>query len=258
MQAAILPLSAGWGWIVRGITLFRRQPLAMIFWSVATSFFINLGAAIPILGQTVLVALTPLLTFLTLNACRNLDQRVRMMPGMWLAPLKVQGTAGALLRLGLAYLGSTLAAAFAAVLPFLSQLLAAIDRQTDTPDYQALSQIMGGPLIVFGLLYVVISALFWHAPALIGWHRLPLRRALFYSMVACWRNKFPIVVYVGSWGALFFGLHGVLDGLLAAGTSTDTLAWIAVPLDILMTALLYCSFYPIYDSIFQARQADSI
>lgn len=181
-----------------------------------------------------------------------------MMPGMWLAPLKVQGTAGALLRLGLAYLGSTLAAAFAAVLPFLSQLLAAIDRQTGTPDYQALSQIMGGPLIVFGLLYVVISALFWHAPALIGWHRLPLRRALFYSMVACWRNKFPIVVYVGSWGALFFGLHGVLDGLLAAGTSTDTLAWIAVPLDILMTALLYCSFYPIYDSIFQARQADSI
>ncbi len=254
LQAAILPPSAGWAWIVQGYALFRRQPLALIFWSVATSFVINLGSAIPVLGQIVLVALTPLLTFLTLCACRHLSLGERMLPGMWLRPLQTTGVTPALLRLGLAYLGCTMLAAFAAVLPFLSQLVAAIGTQPQ-PDYKALAAAMTGPLVVFGLFYVVLSALFWHAPALMGWHRLPLRRALFYSMVACWRNKWAIILYAGTWAALFFGLHGLLDGLMDAGVSTTLLAWVSLLLDILVTALLYCSFYPIYASIFQSRQA---
>jgi hypothetical protein len=255
MQAAILPPSAGWAWIIQGYALFRRQPLAMLFWSMATSFLINLGALIPVLGQIALVTFTPLLTFLTLCACRNLDRNVRIQPGMWLAPLKAPGAARPLLRLGLAYLGATFVAAFAAVLPFASQLLAMADDAAGGPDFAAFSQALTGPFMVFGLFYVVISALFWHTPALVGWHHLPLRRALFYSMVACWRNKWPIAVYVAVWAALYFGLHSVIDTLAQAGASTAALTWIILPLDILITALLYCSFYPIYASIFQDRQA---
>ncbi|WP_298016595.1 BPSS1780 family membrane protein [uncultured Castellaniella sp.] len=254
LQAAILPPSAGWGWIVQGYALFRRQPLAMIFWSTATSFLINLGAAIPILGQIVLVSLTPLLTFLTLCACRHLSLGQRMLPGMWLRPLQEAGTTPALLRLGLAYLGCTMLAALAAVLPFLSQLLAAIGTEAQ-PDYATLAGAMTGPMIVFGAFYVLLSALFWHAPALMGWHRLPMRRALFYSMVACWRNKWAIILYVASWAAAFYGLHLVLDGLAAAGISTTALVWLSLVLDVLITALLYCSFYPIYATIFRDAAA---
>jgi len=254
LQAAILPPSAGWGWILQGWALFRRQPLAMIFWSTVTSFLINLGAAIPVLGQILLVSLTPLLTFLTLCACRRLAQGQRMLPGMWLAPLRTPGVAPSLLRLGLAYLACTLLAAFVAVMPFLSQLLAAIGDAAQ-PDYQALAGAMTGPMIVFGGFYVVLSALFWHAPALMGWHRLPLRRALFYSMVACWRNKWAILLYVGSWAALFYALHVVLDALLASGLSVAALTWLSLILDVLVTALLYCSFYPIYATIFRDAAA---
>ncbi|WP_322999727.1 BPSS1780 family membrane protein [Castellaniella sp.] len=254
LQAAVLPPSAGWGWIVQGYALFRRQPLAMIFWSTVTSFLINLGAAIPILGQIVLVSLTPLLTFLTLCACRHLSQGQRMLPGMWLRPLQEAGATSAQLRLGLAYLGCTLLAALAAVVPFLSRLLTAMGTG-DQPDYEALASVMTGPMIVFGGFYVLLSALFWHAPALMGWHRLPLRRALFYSMVACWRNKWAIVLYVASWAAAFYGLHQLLDGLVAMGVPTSLLIWLSLVLDILITALLYCSFYPIYATIF--RNADA-
>lgn len=254
MQAAILPMNAGWGWILQGYALFRRQPMAMLFWSVATSFLINVGAMIPILGQLTLVVLTPLLTFLTLCACRNLERNVRMLPGLWLQPLKGTGLARPLLKLGLAYLAATFTAAAIATLLFWSELLATLEQQADKPDYAALSQAMTGPLVTFGLFYVVISALFWHTPALVGWHRLPLRRALFYSMVACWRNKLPIVAYVASWAALYFGFHWVIERLADAGTSTAALGWIALPVDIVITALLYCSFYPIYTSIFRSPQ----
>lgn len=252
LQAAILPPSAGWGWIVQGYALFRRQPLAMIFWSTATSFLINLGAAIPILGQILLVSLTPLLTFLTLCACRHLSQGQRMLPGMWLRPLQATGTTGTLLRLGFAYLGCTFLAALAAVIPFLPQLLDAMGNQAQ-PDYEALAAVMTRPMIVFGGFYVLLSALFWHAPALMGWHQLPLRRALFYSMVACWRNKWAIVLYVASWAAVFFGLHQVLDALVATGLSTTVVIWLSLVTDILITALLYCSFYPIYATIFRVN-----
>ncbi len=256
LQAAILPPGAGWSWITQGIRLFRRQPMAMLFWSIATSFFINIGALIPVLGQTALVLLTPLLTFLTLCACRNLDEGVRMMPGLWLRPLRTPGVTGALLKLGLAYLGCSFLAALTAVLPFLSSMLDVLDA-AGQPDYTALAQAIQGPLTVFGLFYVLLSALFWHTPALVGWHALPLRRALFYSMVACWRNKYPIVVYVATWAAVFFGLRGLLDGLAGAGMSTALLTWLSLPLDIVVTALLYCSFYPIYTTIFRASQAAS-
>ncbi|CAM5181040.1 Transmembrane protein OS=Castellaniella defragrans OX=75697 GN=HNR28_002332 PE=4 SV=1 [Castellaniella defragrans] len=255
MQAAILPLSAGWAWILQGYALFRRQPMAMLFWSVATSFLINVGALIPIVGQIALVIFTPLLTFLTLCACRNLERNVHMMPGLWFAPLRQSGLARPLLRLGLAYLGATFTAAAVATMLFWPQLMATLEAQSSKPDYASLSQAMTGPLIVFGLFYVVISALFWHTPALVGWHRLPLRRALFYSMVACWRNKFPIVLYVGSWAAVYFGVHWVLDQLANAGLSDVILGWCALVVDILITALLYCSFYPIYTSIFKNAQA---
>jgi hypothetical protein len=177
-----------------------------------------------------------------------------MVPGMWMRPLQESGTTSALVRLGLAYLGCTLLTALAAVLPFLPQLLAAIGTGTQ-PDYETLADAMTGPMIVFGGFYVLLSALFWHAPALMGWHRLPLRRALFYSMVACWRNKWAIILYVGSWAAVFYGLHQILDGLMAAGVSTTLLMWLSLALDILITALLYCSFYPIYATIFRDAAA---
>ena len=141
LQAAILPPSAGWSWILQGYFLFRRQPMAMLFWSIVTSFFINVGALIPVLGQTVLVLLTPLLTFLTLCACRKLEEGVRIVPGLWLQPLQTPGATGAQLRLGLAYLGCSFIAALAAVLPFLSSMLDALGT-AEQPDFAALSQAM--------------------------------------------------------------------------------------------------------------------
>ncbi|MFT0531875.1 BPSS1780 family membrane protein [Castellaniella hirudinis] len=254
LQAAILPVNAGWGWIIQGYALCRRQPSAMLFWSVATSFLINLGSIIPLLGQMILIVLTPLLTFLTLCAGRHLSQGQRMLPGMWLAPATTPGTTPTLLRLGLVYFACSVLAAFAAVLPFMAQLLAAMGGQAQ-PDYTALAQAMTGPLVLFGAFYVVLSALFWHAPALMGWHRLPLRRALFYSMVACWRNKWPIVLYAGTWAAVFYGAHLLLDALAGTGLPANLLAWSSLLLDIVVTALLYSTFYPIYATIFRDAQA---
>ncbi|MDN5841857.1 MAG: hypothetical protein L0H54_00190 [Alcaligenaceae bacterium] len=253
MQAAILPLSAGWYWITQGYALFRRQPLAMFFWSMLTSLLIMISYLIPLIGQIVLIIFTPLLTFLTLCACRKIDTGIRMMPGMWLLPLREQGVKRRLVRLGLAYLASSFIGALIATLPFVNSLMGAIDPAGGQIDYATVSAAMRGPLITFGILYVLISALFWHAPALIGWHRIGMTQALFFSMVACWRNKWGFLLYALSWAAIFYGLGAAGDFLVAAGAGVGLVQWITIPVNVLAAAVLYCSFYPAYMTIFEPQ-----
>lgn len=253
MQAAILPPIAAWLWIKEAYKLFSSQPMAMLFWSVGTSFFINILSLIPIIGQILLIVLTPIITFLTLCACKEITNNVKMRPDMWFAPLKGTQITKPLLRLGLAYMASNLIAAFVAVTPFMGSITAVFDASND-PNINDLMQAMSAPLTLFGVFYILIAALFWHTPALIGWHKIPMKKALFYSMIACWRNKYPIIAYILMWLGIFYGLHYLLELIINIGVSRTLLSWLALLIDIFITAILYCSFYAIYSSIFQSNQ----
>src|SRR5690606_8885092 len=112
MQAASLPISAGWLWIQNGFQLFRRQPMAMFFWSLMTGFLISVSYMIPLFGQMLLIAATPILTFITLSACRHIANGKPMLLNMWLQPLHDRETRRRLLALGLAYLIFCMAGGF--------------------------------------------------------------------------------------------------------------------------------------------------
>lgn len=250
MQAAILPPGAAWLWLKQAYSIFKAQPMAMIFWSITTSFFINILSLVPILGQILLIVFTPVIAFLTLCACKHISNNEKMRPDMWLAPLKQAGLFSTLMILGLAYLAANLLAAFISVTPFINSISESL-LDVNEPDVFVLMQAMSAPLTIFGIFYVLISALFWHTPALIGWHQIPIKKSLFYSMVACWRNKYPITLYVLIWVGLFFGLHFVIEQLLLIGFGVVMVSWITMLIDIFITAILYCSFYVIYTSIFE-------
>jgi hypothetical protein len=249
MQAATLPFSSGWLWIQEGAGIFKRQPMAMFFWSLITGFLITIAYLIPLLGQMALIAAMPILTFITLNAFRNIVANRTMMPGMWLAPLHDIQARRSLLRLGLVYLVICLLGGLVATLPFLDNLMAAVGAD-GTISQQDLAGAIRGPFVVFGILYLLISALFWHAPALMGWHRIKLAQALFYSMVACWRNKWPFLLYGASWGAIFLVVQLAGNMLVAMGLGTGVVQLILTPVNLIIAAILYCSFYPTYMSVF--------
>lgn len=252
MQAATLPLKSGWQWTYEGFGLFRRQPLAMFFWSLAVGLLITISSLIPLIGQVVLIALTPLLMFLTLCACRNIATGKVMMPGMWLAPLRDAEARKRLLLLGVAYLVCLLTGGFVATLPFTNSLMQAVNPD-GTINELMLGTALRGPLLVFGALYLLISALFWHAPALIGWHRIKFAQALFFSMVACWRNKWPFLLYGVSWAVVFIALQAVGRFLVDVGLAPDMAQLALTPVDVVAAAVLNCSFYPLYVSVFGAN-----
>ena len=254
MQAATLPITSGWAWIQDGFKLFKLQPMAMFFWSLMTGFFITVSYLIPLFGQMALIASTPLLTFITLCACRNIAAGRPMLLPMWLEPLRDKATRKSLFGLGFAYMVCCLAGGFLATLPFLDGLMSAINAD-GAIDEQTLMLAMRGPFLTFALLYVVISALFWHAPALIGWHRIKMTQALFFSMVACWRNKWPFLAYGVSWAAIFFAIQMVGSTLSSLGIPAGMMQILLTPVNIVVAAVLYCSFSPAYISVFGINYA---
>lgn len=250
MQAAILPLSAGWSWVQDGYRLFIRQPTAMFFWSLVTGTLINLSYLLPIIGQIALIAATPTLTFITLCACRRISAGERMTLDQWLQPLREdKAVRSRLLRLGMVYLACCMTAGLLATLPWLADLRASIDLDNQI-DEHALIAAMRGPLITFGILYVLLSALFWHAPALTGWHAIRIGQAMFYSMVACWRNKFAFLVYGASWAAIFILMQLAANLLVTLGLPPSLVQLVFIPVHLAVVAVVYCSFYPAYISVF--------
>lgn len=247
MQAARLPLSYGWGWILQGWTLFKRQPMTMLFWSLMTNLLINLNYIIPILGQIALVMATPTFGFIALNACRHIEKNQTVQLNMWLKPLRAPETKKAMFRLGAAYFICCLLAGFMSVMPFTEQIISAIS--ADPIDPQAVNAAVQKPMFVFILFYIGISILFWHAPALMGWHHIPLKKALFYSIVACWRTKGALVVFGLFWGISYYLLHQ-LTYVLIQSFSLSTAQFILTPINLLFMSILYSCLYPIYRSVF--------
>jgi hypothetical protein len=91
------------------------------------------------------------------------------------------------------------------------------------------------------VLYVPLSMLFWHAPALVFWQGVPPVKSLFFSWMACWRNKGAFLVYTLVWAAVF-GAAAVLAMVAASllGEVQLTLS-ILMPLALLVAAMFFTS-----------------
>lgn len=247
MQAARLSASYGWAWLLQGWVLFKRQPMTMLFWSLMTSVLINLSYLIPILGQMALIIATPAIGFMALNACVHIERNQPVQLNMWLQPLKSAEVKKAMFKLGMCYFLVCLAAGFIAVMPFSQNIVEVMSAENADPEQ--VMRAVQAPMYLFGLFYVGISILFWHGPALMGWHAIPLKKALFYSMVACWRTKGALFIFALCWVALYFAAQFIATGLISAfGPSFGY--FLLTPLNLLMMAYLYSCFYPIYRSVF--------
>jgi len=251
MQASILPFQYGWYWINYGFQTVKKQPMAFIFWALITNLLINLSYFIPIIGQIALMVLTPSLTFIILNASRRVLKGERILLNDWLTPLKTDHSFARLLKLGGIYFALLFIASVVATTPFMDTIGAALPGDGDI-DAQALLAAIRTPVIIFLGFYFLISILFWHAPALVGWHKIPIKQALFYSMVACWRNKLPMIIYAAFWAAVYYLFH-LLSGVLMPILGTDVSYFLLTLVSLLIFALLYSTFYPIYRTVFDIQ-----
>jgi hypothetical protein len=93
------------------------------------------------------------------------------------------------------------------------------------------------------IMYVPLSMLFWHAPALVHWHGVPPVKSLFFSAIACWRNLGAFAVYLLAWAGVLVAGAVLIVLISSALGGNDLSAAVLMPGALLMAAMFFASVY---------------
>lgn len=244
MELNIVPARTGLVWVKLGIQTFFRQPLAISGLFFMFMALISVASVVPLVGGALALALLPAATLGLMAATQEASRGKFPMPTILVSAFRAgQQRLRAMLVLGALY-----AAGFLGVM--------GISALFDGGQFARI-YLMGGPVTrelveqpgfqaamwVATLLYVPLSLLFWHAPALVHWHGVPPVKSLFFSFVACMRNFGAFTVYVAAWIAVFV-LGAVIVLLLAGLLGGSAFASAAmVPAALLLAAMFFTSIY---------------
>jgi hypothetical protein len=102
------------------------------------------------------------------------------------------------------------------------------------------------------ILYLPLSLLFWHAPALVHWHGVTPVISLFFSFMACYKNFGALTVFGLLWIGLFMAM-GLVVTLVATLLDNPGFAGLAMfPAAMLMVSMFFTSLYFTFEGSFVA------
>lgn len=256
MKLQIVPARTGILWVRLGIQTFFKQPLALaglFFMCMAALSIISL---VPILGSIAAMVFLPTMALALMAATLEASKGKFPTPTIVLSALRAgqQGLRPMLV------LGAMYAVGFMAVLgiaalvdggEFARVLLGsnAAEQASNEP-----LQLQAG-MLAFMVLHLPLSLAFWHAPALVHWHGISPAKSLFFSLVACWRNKGAYMVFGLTWFAVLLAV-GIVVQLLAALLDLPALLGVGA---FVVTLLTTCMFLTsIYFSFRDSFAADGV
>ena len=93
------------------------------------------------------------------------------------------------------------------------------------------------------LLYLPVSMLFWHAPALVHFHGITPVKSLFFSVVACLRNWKALALFALGWAAVILLVSIPLSMGIAMAGSPQTAMPFVLPVILALAAMFSTSIY---------------
>jgi hypothetical protein len=243
MQINALPASAGLAWLRDGARLFGRQPIGLPAMVVVYLTMLVAPALLPFVGIAVSGVLAPFASVGLLNACRDTAEGRLPSPVAFVQPFRPAPARLQLLRLGIVN------AILLLVVATLAALLAPDLPAGEAP--QSLPDVPTSALLAQVLLYLPVMVLMWFAPVLAGWHAIAPAKAMFGSVVACWRNVGPMLVYGVAAGALTLGVSVAAVMLLTSLVSSrELLSMLLAPLALVLMTIVQASLYPMVRAVF--------
>ncbi len=250
MKLQLVPARQGALWVRSGFAVFFRRPLAFAALFTGFLFFGLVAMLLPLIGPWLLLASLPLVSLGFMLATQRALQGQLPGPSVFVAPLRVsRSRAVALVQMGMAYAIASL------FIIWLSDL-------ADGGKFDALQEAMGGgkgdaatiagllgdPQLQFGVLLrfglaSMLSLPFWHAPALVHWGDMDVRKALFFSTVACWRNIGAFSVYGLAWTGVILVFGAAANLLAALIAQPQLIALAAIPAGLMFSTVFYASLY---------------
>lgn len=258
MKLNIVPARAGLTWVKLGIKTFLRQPLAMAGLFFMFMALLSLATLVPFIGSALALALLPAATLGLMAATEEASKGKFPMPTILISAFR----AGRQRKQAMMVLGALYAAGFLVVIA----LSALVDGGQFAKLYllggkMTEEMVRGGDfqlaLWVAMALYLPLSLLFWHAPALVHWHGVSPVKSLFFSLMACWKNFGAMTVFGLAWMGVFVG-SAVLVALVAGLFGNPALAGMAMfPVALVVMAMFFTSLYFSFKDCFVSDSPDS-
>jgi hypothetical protein len=257
MKLNIVPGRTGVQWFKLGVRTFFKQPLALSGLFFMFMVVMSVLTLVPVLGNVLALALLPGATLGLMVATEETTKGKFPMPTVLLSAFRAgRQQLRAMLILGLLY-----AAAFLLVLAisatvdggkFAHLYLIGGTMTTESvmePDFQA-------AVLLAMALYIPLSLLFWHAPALVHWHGVAPVKSLFFSVVACLRNFWAFTVYSLVWLGAFIAMGMAVALIAAVFGSPEVVTGIMFPTAMLMAAMFFTSIYFSFRDCFEDTPED--
>ncbi len=251
MHVRTLSAAAGWAWLREGLQILRRQAFAFTALIILYSMVLMLVANIPLVGLPLAAILVPFGTLGITAAGRDAERNVMPLPSLLIDGFKGPQR-NALLKLGVVHAGLIL------VLVVITTLFARdelanwqiVEGQVDSATVAA--NMPWDAISVAALVYLPILMLTWFAPQLVAWHRQPVAKALFFSLFACWRNRWPFLVLGLAFTALVVAVSWLFSMLMSVlGVSPQLGSMLLAPIALLLTSVAYSTQYPIYRAVLE-------
>ena len=244
MKLNIVPARTGTLWVRLGIRTFFKQPLAL-----AGLFFMFMAAMsvlsiVPLLGNALALALLPAATLGLMAATQEAEKGKFPMPSILISAFK----AGQQQKRAMMILGGLYALGFLLVMGISALFdgggfarLYLVGGKLSTEMVQA-SDFQTAMWVAMAL-YLPLSLMFWHAPALVHWHGVPPVKALFFSMVACMKNFWALTLFGMTWLGVFLGVGVVVTFITSLAGSAELVGAVMFPVAMLMAAMFFTSLY---------------
>ena len=259
MKLNIVPARTGLVWAKLGIKTFLQQPLAMSGLFFMFMALLSIASLLPFIGSAVALALLPAATLGLMAATQEATKGKFPMPSILISAFRAgQQRLKAMLTLGAMY-----AVGFLAIM--------AVSSLIDGGQFAKL-YLVGGKITeelvmqssfqaamwVTLAMYVPLSLMFWHAPALVHWHGVEPVKSVFFSLMACYKNFGAFTVYSLVWMGAFL-LAMVVVGLLAALVGNAAFATLAMfPIALIFFAMFFTSIYFTFRDSFEATVEEPV
>ncbi|MFO1246170.1 MAG: BPSS1780 family membrane protein [Ramlibacter sp.] len=254
MKLHLVPARTGIQWVKLGIQTFFRQPLALSGLFFMFMAIMSLATQVPMVGSALALALLPAATLGLMAATQEATRGKFPMPSILITAFRAgQQRLQAMMVLGALY-----------ALGFL--LIMGISALFDGGKFARL-YLVGGQMTrelvmasdfqtamwVAMALYLPLSLLFWHAPALVHWHGVPPVKSLFFSFVACMKNFKAFTLYGLMWVLVFIFASIVISSFAALIGNPQVVGVAMVPAALLMAAMFFTSVYFTFRDSFVAE-----
>lgn len=245
MKLRLVPASQGLIWLRHGLLTCWHQSIGFLgLMGLVTSLALLL-LSLPLIGPIVFMGALPTIWMGFMLATRRVLTGQRITPVVLLEPVRgPEAPKKEWLKLGAAYVAAMILVMQLADWfgPGVEALTQANEQAKDIVALASDPQVQADLLLRWALT-LPVSLLFWHTPALIMWGRVPVAKALFFSLVASWRNLSAFVLYGLGWVGVAAVL-GLLIRAIATISPEPAIAEIlAVMLGMWTAGAFYASLY---------------